>query len=560
MSRVADLPTKKFLPLPLGGTYARALAVFLLTLGVLSVGVLALILGQDTNWDLRNYHWYNGYAFLNGREGFDLLPSQTPFFYNPLIDVPFYLLGTHASARVAAFVLGTVQGLNFVLLFMLAHASLVIESPRRKTLVCATLAAMGVLGGGALAQIGATFYDNVTSLGIFTAALLVLLNGEKLTNGPWRQAFTIAFLSGLPAGAMMGLKLPSVIFCVGLCGAFLGAGGTLTRRIGLAVTFGLGVLAGLTVTLGPWACFMQTHYGNPLFPYFNNFFKSPLAPLANSRDVQFLPHGLQDQLFFPFIFAHAPMRVGEIAWRDWRLPLLYALLPLTLILRLILRPKTASCPPLAAPFATRYLLSAGVLAYIVWLEMFAIYRYAIPLEMLAPLLIVMTFGLIPLRISARWGLSAASLLIVALSVQQGDWGRRASWLDHTVEAEIPALPNAAKTMILMAGFEPYAHLVPSFPPAIPFVRIQSNFASPDEGKGINQKLKERLDAHRAAGGTFMLLIPPWQHPLAADALKFYNLTFSPQSCRKVRDRLLNVTLDLCALDEHKSRTATKGTP
>ena len=29
-------------------------------------GAIALAMGQDSNWDLRNYHWYNPYAFLQG--------------------------------------------------------------------------------------------------------------------------------------------------------------------------------------------------------------------------------------------------------------------------------------------------------------------------------------------------------------------------------------------------------------------------------------------------------------------------------------------------------------
>ncbi|MDP9195674.1 MAG: hypothetical protein M3O22_02725, partial [Pseudomonadota bacterium] len=49
----------------------------------LAFGILALVLGQDANWDLKNYHWYNGYAFLWGRWNIDILPSQTPWFYNP---------------------------------------------------------------------------------------------------------------------------------------------------------------------------------------------------------------------------------------------------------------------------------------------------------------------------------------------------------------------------------------------------------------------------------------------------------------------------------------------
>src|ERR1700761_3162780 len=112
--------------LPPSGHRSRRLALVILCLVPLAFGVLALWLGQDANWDLRNYHWYNAYAALNGRYGFDILPSQTPYFYNPALDVPFYLLATHVPARVAGFILGAVQGLNFVLLFMLAHATLVI--------------------------------------------------------------------------------------------------------------------------------------------------------------------------------------------------------------------------------------------------------------------------------------------------------------------------------------------------------------------------------------------------------------------------------------------------
>src|SRR4051812_35601818 len=57
-------------------------------------GFLSLALGQDDNWDLRNYHWYNPYALLNGRLQIDMAPAQWQSYFNPLIDVPYYLLTT----------------------------------------------------------------------------------------------------------------------------------------------------------------------------------------------------------------------------------------------------------------------------------------------------------------------------------------------------------------------------------------------------------------------------------------------------------------------------------
>src|ERR1700744_3906495 len=118
--------------LPPPHSASRLLVFCILATAPFAFGLLALWLGQDANWDLRNYHWYNAYAILNGRYDIDILPSQTPWFYNPALDVPFYLLATHVSAKVAGAALGFVQGLNFIPLFMLAHASLRVAGPWRK--------------------------------------------------------------------------------------------------------------------------------------------------------------------------------------------------------------------------------------------------------------------------------------------------------------------------------------------------------------------------------------------------------------------------------------------
>ncbi len=527
----------------------RRFVFLFLCLMPFAFGALALFLGQDANWDLRNYHWYNAYAFLSGRYGFDLLPSQTPYFYNPLLDVPFYLLATHVSARVAGFILGSIQGLNFVLLFMLSFASLKITPPQYKVIACALLAALGMLGGGGIAQIGTTFYDNVTSLGLFISALLVLWLHPTLMNARVQHALIIALVCGLPAGLMMGLKLPSVVFCIGLCFALLFVPGPHVRRLFICIAFGIGVLAGTMMTLGYWMWYLQTHFGSPLFPYFNDYFKSPLAPLTSARDTQFLSGGI-DRLIFPYIFAKYPMRVGEIAWRDWRIPILYTLLPLAFLLRLIFSFMKRRTETFATPFAARYLLWVGILSYIVWLWMFSIYRYALPLEMLTPLLIVMAIDLLPVKIKSRAILAVVLLLIIAASVQPGNWHRRTSWLDHFVEVKVPSLSDTSNLMILMAGYEPYGHVIPAFPPDIPFVRIESNFTGPHENKGINQIIRDRVEAHH---GRFMMLIPPDQKNIAEDALSYFKLALAPQACQTVKDRLYDDTeLALCNV-VHKSR-------
>ncbi|MDD3181712.1 MAG: hypothetical protein PHD48_02765 [Alphaproteobacteria bacterium] len=548
------LHTRPLPPLPAIPSKAGKLAFCILALAPFLFGLLALYLGQDTNWDLRNYHWYNAYALLNGRYDLDLLPSQIPYFYNPALDVPYFLLATHVSAKVATLLLGSVQGINFILIFMLCHATLIIPNPRQKVWVCTLLAALGMLGGGGIAQIGTTFYDNITSLGLFSSTLLTLRFFSRMMDTPsWKRSLGMAALCGFPAGLMMGFKLPFVIFCVALCGALLLVTGPLKRRVWIAFGFGLGVLLGLMLTLGPWAWHLQARFGSPLFPYFNNVFHSPLTLQSSMRDVQFIPSSWSDRLFFPIIFTAVPWRVGEIPWRDLRIPILYFLLPLCVMLRLLFGRNKNAPDKLTSFYASRYLLWTCVLSYIVWLFLFSIYRYIIPLEMLAPLLIVIVMSLLPLRPSARAILTSVLLLIIAATIVPGNWGRRQTWLDQAVQVTAPPLPDSESLMILMAGFEPYSHVLASFPPHIAFVRIQSNFSSPDEPKGINQVIKDRVTRHK---GSFKLLIPNFQMDHAVTALTYFNLKVVPQTCQAVEDHLYDSRLELCDI----RHVTTSGSP
>ena len=529
--------------LPSPNSKARQLAIVLFALAPLLIGALGLFLGQDTNWDLRNYHWYNAYAMVNGRFGFDLLPSQLPYFYNPALDVPFYLLASALPAPIAGFILASVQGLNIILLFMLGYMSLKIANQMQKVLACTVLAVLGMLGGGGIAQIGATFYDNITSLGVLLSALLTIRYYPKLFKAGWKTSLPLAILCGFPAGLMMGFKLPSVVFCVGLCGALLFTPGSFKRRCWITFSFGLGVLAGLSLSFGPWACSLYKQFGNPFFPLFNNIFQSSLAPLSSALDTTFLPESWHDRLLFPFIFTQDPYRVGEIPWRDLRLLLLYVLLPTCLAVRCLFRlNKNSETDRLAIPFATRYLLWAATLTYATWLFLFAIYRYILSLEMLAPLLIVMTLGLLPLRLQARGSLAGLVFVIIIVTMQPGTWGRKPQWSEHTVSIDRPALEQSDNLMILMAGYEPYAHVISEFPPHIPFIRIHSGFTSPDINVGINKLIKERIEGHN---GPYKLLMPQDQLLVGKEALSYFDLDIHLHDCQPVRDNLSNSTLVLC---------------
>lgn len=506
-------------------------AVLFLTLVALGTGALSLALGQDANWDLRNYHWYNAYAFWTGRWAIDVAPSQVPAFYNPTLDLPFFWLAEALPARAVGFILGVVNGLNAVPLFGIAWAVLPIDPPGRRRLVAGTLALLGLIGGGHVGLIGTTFYDNVISLFVLGAIWVVAANADAVFRGPAPRAFALLAFAGLLVGSGVGLKQPTVVFAVGACFAFLLVEGGFWRRMFQSFFFGIGVLVGMAVFSGHWMWFLWTEFHNPLFPYFNDVFKSPMGTAATYRDDKFIPQGLGALLAFPFRWTADPKAVGEIVFRDLRIPVAYVVLILTPVLLLAARLRGRSVP---VPAAVRYVLIAAALSYLAWLKLFSIYRYLIPLEMLAPLVVVAAVAVWPLPAKARAVLAGALTALVAVTAQPGNWNRIA-WTDRFVEIQAPPLPRPAETLILMTGYAPTSFLVYGFPAQVPFLRLQSYLIHPDHGDvGINRRMAERIAAHT---GDLFLLLAPWEIWTIDNVLPHYGLTADPAACVPVTSNL-----------------------
>jgi hypothetical protein len=65
--------------------------------------VRSLQLGQDANWDLKNYHFYNAFALVRGRFDLDLAPAMSQTYSNPILDLPFYgLVAAGLNPRLVA--------------------------------------------------------------------------------------------------------------------------------------------------------------------------------------------------------------------------------------------------------------------------------------------------------------------------------------------------------------------------------------------------------------------------------------------------------------------------
>lgn len=499
--------------------------------GPLFFGLFALALGQDANWDLRNYHLYNPFAFLHHRLDYDVVPAQVANFYNPLLYIPFYGAVMHLPPKVVGFLLGAVQGLNFPILLGIIRCVLPADSamPRWHWYL---IALIGMLGAANISELGTMFADNLISLPVLAAVWLLLAQYRHLVAAaPSRRALLTVAVAGLLMGMAAGLKQPSAIFAVGWCVALLVLPLPMPRRIWLAFLFGGGVLAGIGLTGGYWLYELWSRYANPLFPYFNRFFRSPMASLADYRDIEFLPPTLIEALLLPFLILLDPYRSGEIFFRDLRFPLLYVLLVAAGLYALRRLPGRHDS---AEPRQGFFLLAGIVAAYAVWMRIFGIYRYLVPLEMLAPLAIWLLIDRFPWRQVTRQRVALGCGLLLLVTLYPGNWGRVA-WGEDYFGVEVPELAEPKHTMVLLTGREPLAYLIPFFPPAVRFVRIESYFTGPSETpNGFDRRMEELIADHR---GPLYVIYRLGEGKESEKALRAYGLISDPAACELLRPHI-----------------------
>lgn len=244
-------------------------------------GVISACLRYELLWDLYNYHYYNGFAFLNGRTGYDLAPSFIMSFFNPLLDVITYfiLCAFNENIFMYSFCTGLFFGGLLYVLYLINQLFFDINSRQGKVAISASLI-IATTGFSTWFQIGTSTNEIPVSILVLTGIYFLLkqICEEK------KCVFYI-FLAGFVLGSAAGLKYTAAIYCLTAGITFL----LFAKKISpfpfrSLILFILGGLSGFLVFNGYWLYLMYKHYENPFFPLFNEFFKSPWFPQINTRD------------------------------------------------------------------------------------------------------------------------------------------------------------------------------------------------------------------------------------------------------------------------------------
>ena len=445
------------------------LHVLPIILSLIIGAVVSYFAGQDHNWDLLNYHFYNPYAFLHHRDYFDFAPAGLQTFLNPALDIIPYLLIRHLPAVGAGMLIGAFQGLSIWLVY---EISLIILNPYLKghalNILAFVIGAASFFGAGNLSEVGATMGDNSSGIFVLIGLLLYLLSRTKRFNK--KYIYLLRWLGFLSVGLAVGLKLTNTPYAIALIVLDLISWNGWRDYLKNIALDGCFMVLGILASFGFWSAYLYKRFHNPIFPYYNTLFHSPYYANVNFTDPRFFPHGLLQTIFYPFFFDVRQHLAAEVYYRDIRLSVLYALIVLLILVCIVL--KLLKKKVTNIPKSTVYLLVFLSVGYILWEYKFSIYRYLIPIEILS----LVAIASIIFNFIRRPALSSAIVvglisIITVLTIPM-NWGR-VPWQKTFLSATFP-FSISKNGLIVLAGSQPEAYMVPFMPPTDPVIRIDSS--------------------------------------------------------------------------------------
>lgn len=386
----------------------------------LSLSLISLMLGQDTNGDVWNYHWYNAWAFLNDRLNYDIAPAGAHSYLNPYLDTIYYYSITHLRAKAHALLFGFIQGLVAFPIFYIVrkHVSEILPSTIL-TILC-TFGSTFFIG-----ELGQSMQDN-------SAALLILTSLAFIYRSVENDDIKSLSFAALIIGVATGLKLTSSTYLISFgVISLIFIKKNLKDKLFVILIYTIFSLTGMLASTGHWFYGLYESFGNPIFPFYNNIFKSSFASLdANAtRHMFFFQQKGIENLFYPFFFAEHTDKISSAANAGrfvlYTPLIIFIISPIALLLRIN---EIGIKKIVTDKFFFLFILFFA--SYFIWQKAFGVYRYFIPNDLLNPLIIYLSLGVIfkslPSKPSRYLYLAMTlTTIMVGLNFSKGipTWGR-----------------------------------------------------------------------------------------------------------------------------------------
>ena len=508
---------------------------FILCVCVVFTTAYALWVGQDASWDQKNYYFYSVYAWLRGRTFRDVAPGQITTWLNPLPYLLQYLLIQSAPPVVAGLLMGALAGLNGLMLWLLARR-LQRGDPTWQGRICAyVIILVGLTGSIFLSEVGTTFADYLSSVLVLGGLISITPPSSEMAGKPNARDFLLA---GLWMGTACGLKLTNFTYAIGLGVSLLALWPVLLLRGRMFLSYTIGAVCGFLVTGGYWAVHLWLAFGNPMAPYFNDVFASPMFVLDSYADRRFMQGPLfPAAITYPFRWLLGMHPTSEVPFRDARFALVAVFLPVALVVS-VLRPgrgpsgaaKTGSIVELRQFWLHGLFFIAS---YAIWLKQFGYQRYALPLELLTGLMLFLSLDrLLRNRKEVTCVFSVLAVFIV-IWTRPANWGR-IPYGNDWFGIEIPRDQEPQTLYVMMGHDEPFAYVIPFMPDTSQFIRLTGNMPL-DPNMPLGRKALSMIRAHT---GTIRSLAVVELDEENRARLARFGLALTPGSqCERFRSRL-----------------------
>ena len=344
---------------------------------------ISAFLKNENFFDFANYHYYNPWAFLNGRIGYDIAPASFLTFLNPLLDLPRYFTIIYFNQHINLFY--AINGLWFGLLLFVFYQILTILYSSQNTqdsLWIVMTIAIAATGWMTWYQVGSSTNEICLSF-INFCGLFLLLKSLQSKN---EQKLSSFILAGLILGAGLGLKVTNITICIAAGASLIIGYKWLSQPMKFIFLFAVAGLSGFLLTNGWWMYKLYTLYDNPFFPFLNNIFNSEYFQSTTISTNDFVPSWKQLAVC-PYLAIDGVICNSEGLTRDYRLQIFYTI-AIGWLCYLFSGKKIKyyyQNKPTEFFFYSFFLLN-----YLLWAKMFGVQHYFIVIEMCGAVLLTQT--------------------------------------------------------------------------------------------------------------------------------------------------------------------------
>ena len=422
--------------------------------------------GQDENYDLLNYHYYSGYAFVHHRFVEDVAPITWHTYLNPLSNVVTFLAYSNIPFPFNSLLLLGLQAISIPAIVLLARE--IGKGLGHPQATSAEIVAILLTIAAPLwwSELGTSFYSSTTA-SLILLALLLLIKGAASSISP-RVAFTCTAMGGLLIGLGSALKMTNGFFAVAGMVALVPV--AMKERLPLFLKRGLAYVSGLGIgvaLLGWWNMKVFREFGNPIYPLYNAIFRSSYYDLVNWHDPRFV-FDLIHFIRFPLSAALGTTETSELRFADAR----YLLCATVAFLAVVQRSFAGPWARERWNQAPAMLLSFVAGGICIWALVFPYQRYLIPIELL--------LGLATWVLLAYLSVNQRTITIVLVCflaaswklVHVPDWGHTIPRSDrpNVFGLQLPSKLTSQPAEYLIAG-APNGFILAFLDPSSHFYRI-----------------------------------------------------------------------------------------